>query len=323
MSRAKERLTKNYDTKINWVVGGGPETYQDGLWIYMTPIAFTHQSTLSRKGQSITNPMTAAAESFTFLAPISISFALNHSYEKYDSIASRAADVYSRFMRVNTEASQLGSNFISRLGANIFTTSLAQGLSSAGSQIMGGMANSPEAQKAIGNLAFKNLVTDGVAYTRVDAPLVYKDSDNLRYSFEFELAVFKNPEKEITLPIRSLLKYSCPIPDDDLASISPPYVFKIEAKSKKGGTPLLKVNYAALRSVSPTYHQPYINGHPSKANLVLEFVDIEPVYKHTFDPAWNGKVSVSETGRGATATTEDIDAASKQWEANFRYEPAG
>ena len=33
MSKAKQRITKTTDQKVNWVLGGGPESYKDGLWI--------------------------------------------------------------------------------------------------------------------------------------------------------------------------------------------------------------------------------------------------------------------------------------------------
>lgn len=287
-------VRNNFNTKVNWILGGGTDTYEDGLWIYMTPVQFTKQYTLSRNGKSIVDA-NKINDTFTFLAPISINFAVNHLHEKYDSIAARAADLYSRYMRINTEASSMGARVASGFAEGTIFKSLAGALSSAAQSVLGnGLGGTPDAQRAIGKGLLQNLAAGEVAYTRVDAPLVYKDSDNIRYAFEFEIAAYKNCENEITKPIQKLISYSCPETLDDLASIKPPYVFRIEAKSKKGGSPLFKVNYAALRSVSPTYYQPYIKGHPSKANLVLEFVDIEPVYRHTFDTNYEGIVTVTE-----------------------------
>jgi hypothetical protein len=273
---ASKRIDKTIKTGNNWVLGSGPHDYQDGLWIHLTPIFFKTQMTLSRSGKSIRGDSTMS-ETFTFLAPVNIGFALSHSYERYDSIASRAANVYSKYERIMGELPKIGSN-----AWDILSGAWNKGVMSGGNPI-GALTK------------VDNWSTDGVAFTRVDQPLVYKDTDNMRYQFEFELSAFKDPESEITIPIKSLMKYSCPVADDSLAKITPPYVFKIEAKSKKGGTPLLKVNYAALKTVSPTYREPYIKGHPSKANLVLEFVDIEPVYHQTFDEG-EGVVKVTETG---------------------------
>jgi hypothetical protein len=283
-----------FNTKVNWVLGGGVDTYTDGLWIYMTPILYSRQYTLSRRGKSIVDDR-KVNDTFTFLAPVSINFAVNHLHEKYDSIASRAADVYSRYMRVNKEVSGLAGHVAAEIGEGTIFQGLGAALSSAAKNIIGkGWAGAPEVQRQAGIGMLDKLAAGEVAYTRVDAPLIYKDTDNIRYAFEFELAAYKDCYNEITNPIQKLISYSCPEADDDLASVKPPYVFRIEAKSKKGGTPLIKVNYAALRTVSPTYHQPFINGHPSKANLVLEFVDIEPVYRKTFDTSYEGRVTVTE-----------------------------
>jgi hypothetical protein len=286
--------------RTEWICGGGLESYQDGLWIYMTPISFSKQRTISRNRRSIVNPQPIVNETFTFLAPVSITYTLNHDYEKYDSIASRAAEVYSKHMRVAAEAGALGQGTLSGILNNTLFKSMVGGIGNFFSVLQNGNLGSiHNAGQELGKVLSQNIITDGVVYTRVDAPLVYKNSDNMRYVFEFELAAWKNPEDEITNPIKSLMKYSCPIPDDDLASIEPPFVFKIEAKSKMGGNPLFQINYAALRSITPTYHQPYIKGHPSKANLVTEFVDIEPVYRETFETT-SGKININEKGAKST-----------------------
>jgi hypothetical protein len=308
LSKAKQRIEKYTPATMNWRLGGSPthNTFNDGLWIHMTPMAFDRQNTLSRSGKSIQNSYSAGLETFTFLAPVTLGFAVRHLYEKYDSIASRAANVYSSYAKTIKETTSMAGN-----AANAFTnagplatSALGKASGSVWSALTGGgLSNLVTAGEAIGGLGRELLDSEGVAFTRVDAPLVYKDSDNIHYAFEFELASFQNPEFEITKPIQSLMTYSCPLPADDLATIYPPYLFKIEAKSRAGGTPLIKVNYAALVTVNPTYSQPYIKGHPSKANLVLEFTDIEPVYRGTFDASQAGIVKVSEN----KATPEQIE----------------
>jgi hypothetical protein len=290
--RSKSSGKGNSGTPINWKLASPPyANYKDALWIHLTPMRYTSQSTISRRGKSLFGESyDVTAESFTLLAPVAISFAVSHTYERYDSIASRAATAVARWQRVGSEVGQMAGGVVSGSGntSDAVATAFKNVLGSFGNGA-GGVNQTLEALSGMGKQAG---VTNAVTYSRIDAPMVYKDTANMRYALEFEFGAYKDPYNEITRPIQSLMAYSCPIPKDDLATIEPPYAFKVVARANGQSRPLFKVDYAALVTVQPTFHQPYKNGNPTKATLVLEFVDIEPTYQHTFDVNYEGQSTV-------------------------------
>lgn len=309
LSKISQRINKSGSgTKINWKLCSPPYAdYKDALWIELSPMKYTSQSTLSRRGKSLFGEnYNTTAESFTLLAPVSISFAVSHTYERYDSIASRAATAVARYQRVTSEVGNLAGGAMGSGGT------LANSASSAMQNIYnsfgGGAAGINQTLEALSGMGASAGVTNAVTYSRVDAPMVYKDTANMRYALEFEFGAYKDPYNEITRPIQALMKYSCPLPKDDLATIEPPYAFRVQARANGQSTPLFKINYAALATVQPTYLQPYKNGNPMKATLVLEFIDIEPAYQHTFDNNYEGQSSVVVTqkvgGQLSTPTEE-------------------
>lgn len=46
---------------------------------------------------------------------------------------------------------------------------------------------------------------------------------------------------------------------------------------------LIKVSYAAMVSIQPTYQVPYVNGNPIRAELALSFEDMSPLFKKTIE----------------------------------------
>jgi hypothetical protein len=302
LSKINQRINKSSSaTPVNWKLCSPPyANYKDALWIEIVPMKYTSQSTLSRRGKSLYGESyNNTSENFTLLAPVSISFAVSHTYERYDSIASRAATAVARYQRITSEVGNMAGGAINNPGgmAGDVKKLLGNIYNSFGS----GAAGLNQTMEALSGLGATATNTNAVTYSRIDAPMVYKDTANMRYAFEFEFGAYKDPYNEITRPIQALMKYSCPLPKDDLATIEPPYAFKVTAVANGQSIPLFKVNYAALTTIQPTYLQPYKNGNPMKANLVLEFVDIEPAYQHTFDVNYEGQSSVVVTEKKAGA----------------------
>jgi hypothetical protein len=44
-----------------------------------------------------------------------------------------------------------------------------------------------------------------------------------------------------------------------------------------GPNRIISLRAAALQSVQPTYQLPYIDGYPSKCDLTLNFIDVNPL----------------------------------------------
>lgn len=208
--------------------------------------------------------------SWKLMAPNEIMDEANHTWEPFESIATRLAQTT----------------------ANIHKTlSTAKQLQKAGSQAVQGTSDALQSdEKSIG--AMRQMISSA-AYTaagqeltgllnyRVDSSLIYKDSDRRRYTFSFELGAYdsKLNEKTIFEAVRELQKLSCPQMDGGMIKIKFPAVFTITTLP----VPFIKINYAALTSVQPTWSQPYKNGYPTRVSLQLTFQDILPLYQKSFE----------------------------------------
>lgn len=129
-------------------------------------------------------------------------------------------------------------------------------------------------------------VSLGKSAHKVDTPLVYNDSNRREVTFVVNLAVYKDPYKDVLEPVHLLRQYSAPSLYGSNAwetKIGMPNVFKVNTVMGNGKiVPIINMRHAALTAVQPTFSGPYQNGNPSKCELTLTFKDMEPLSKETF-----------------------------------------
>jgi hypothetical protein len=251
---------------------------QNCLWIKISAHKYGSQDANVRgsAAQSAVR-LGALEETFTFLAPPDIQLNLDHSWENYENITSRMANVISNWM---IPWQDLKSAYRGTTWDNISDI------------FKGGGENGFGTLSA--NLG-KMLKGDVVNY-RVDAPLVYKGTQNLEYNFNFDLASYTGDTGLIENLVKDLMMYSSPKKkENDLLSITPPHIFKIETIP----TGIIFLQAAALKTVQPELSYPFINGHPTVCKLQLTFQDITPLFDTTFVTG----SSVTVTGGGTTTPT--------------------
>ncbi len=143
-----------------------------------------------------------------------------------------------------------------------------------------------------------------------DAPLVYKDSSRREYSFTFIFADQGNPGYDVMAPVNYLRQFSCANFKDKL-QIEFPYIFSVDTISGNGAIiPVVNIKYAALRSVQPTFGGPYRGGIPSRCDCQVTFMDIEPLYKTTWE---TGSSKVTAVARGLETQAQADDRALTNW----------
>lgn len=138
---------------------------------------------------------------------------------------------------------------------------------------------------------------------KVDAPLVYKNTQRREYQFTFILADQGDLQKDILEPLDYLRRFSC-AEKKGIIQLDFPYIFSLDTIDGWGYTvPIVNIPRAALRGLQPTYEGPYRRGIPSKAEIQCTFVDMEPLYRSTWDYGTT-KVTATERGQETKITPE-------------------
>lgn len=253
-----------------------PESYagRENLWITLTAKEFTSQSAYARGENTIRTGETLAI--FTLLAPNQIAENVAHEWGEYESIPSRIAQ---------------------KVGDIKTAINEGKGLVNAAGSTVQGVREQAGAEK----VAARNLVNKvagaatqvDIPKFKVDSPLTYQNSQRREYSLTFNFAFVygdSSAEDVVFKPIRKLEELSCAELDDGLINIKFPAVFRIN--SVPGD--LIKINYAVLTAVQPTWNGPFKNGYPISCELQLTFQDIEPLYRRSFSQGGIVRVQTEE-----------------------------
>ena len=133
----------------------------------------------------------------------------------------------------------------------------------------------------------KENVNLGTSIHKVETPLVYQGTDRRKISLMVNFGVYSSPYLDVVRPVELLRKYSAPeFKGESIVEtkVEVPAVFKLITKTGTGTViPLINMRYAVLTAVQPTFYGPYIKGYPSRCELTLEFQDMEPLTKSTFE----------------------------------------
>lgn len=209
-------------------------------------------------------------KTWTFTMPNELSENINHSWEPYDSIASRLAD------KVGELTKNVGE---------------IKGLGNAGKSALKSISSGD--YKDIVSSSLNSVKQSEIPSYRIDSSLMYKDSDRRKYSFTFRIIDLEgDPYNNVFLPVRELEKCSCAEISGELIDINFPYIFKVFTPESD----LLKINNAAITSVSPVWSGPYVNNYHIQCELTVSIIDLEPLYRSNFDQG--GIIRTSEEGEG-------------------------
>lgn len=241
-----------------WKPHGGYNP-EGSLWIRMDAWTLTQQAAWGR------GPIVAeyAGDSFTFLAPKEFIESTAHEWADYESLMGRLAQ---KAGELEKEGRTTGQTFLAGAAAakEIFTT----------------MDVTSEAMKAAVAKAGGEIT---VFNQRYDAPLYYKGSSRRKFDLIFYLVEEGDPEEDVVEPVRRLQSLSSPKKQGMLYGIEPPRIFEIQSEPDND---FLYIEYAALKSVQPTWRGPYIGGWPSSCELQLSFEDMTPLFEDSFGASY-------------------------------------
>ena len=237
----------------NFPVGEGKADTNDTVWFIIKVYKMDSQSASPRSNHYIKRNY--INKSYKILAPADFQENITHKWEDYENIATRLGDLYRKagkstdqFMGVAKALGQNGTSGITNILSN---TSL-----------------------------------ESEARRKIDAPLIYNDSDRREYTLMFQFADQGDTWRDVMQVITELKEYSSPsiINENDDASavnINFPYIFSVRTEP----VPFININHAVITALQPQYYSPFRNGYPTKCDLSITFRDMEPTYRQS----WNSK----------------------------------
>lgn len=222
-------------------------------------------------GESVTTGANIAI--FRFIAPNEITETVSHTWESYESLASKIAEKYAAAAKGLEQILGVKEGILSKFN-------------------VGMASNWTDELKTMAIAAQQG----NVEQQRVDMPLVYKDSEKRRYELTFQLVCYVDALKEIVAPVKALETLSCAsLPSGpSITGITPPCIFTITTEPQSG---LIYVKNAALLTVQPTYRGPFYNGLPSSCELHLTLQEIDPLWDTVFVSEGKSKVLVTESSQ--------------------------
>lgn len=250
------------------------------LWIKMEARKLTGQSSYGR-GNIKTD---ALGYTWQFLAPKEFIESTVHEWVDYDSLLGRGAQVIAELEKGGREIG--GALAAVGTGSQAAFNALKEKFVKGKLEI----ADLPAALQTLKTEAGKAALEIQVFNYRVDAPLHYKSSERRKFDFVFNLAEEGNPLNDIVIPVRTLQRLSAPVRTDDFYGILPPAVFDIYSYPDAS---FIRLKFAALKSVQPTWKGPYIDGSPTSCELTLSFEDMTPLFDSSFS---QNPVKITQTG---------------------------
>jgi len=261
---------------------------------------------------------------FKFLASQELMENLSHTWESYDSIASKLAGVYASLVYSTKEQLR---GLLPKANQQNFELKQIPGILGVGKKALSD-ANKPGGKGAIARVGqFLNDYNKSgyVAQYRVDTPLVYKGSE--RRSFELIFNLINQDaggnHQNVVLPVKLLEMLSSPsynaTPDANFnADILLPYLFTI--RTWPGD--LLVCDLAVLKSVNPTWRGPWIDGYPSRCELRLSFTEYRPLEQRNFyglDNTANKVITKFQTERSGAVDKISQDKSDAEQKALLDY----
>jgi len=226
----------------------------------MTKIRFTAKVIRSQAKNARAGEKTNVIEGetvaiFEFIAPSEIIESISHSWESYDSSASKLQEAAIAGIKGLNEA-EMGLKSVLSI-----------------------------AQNATFKDTLQTALAGNVENTRIDVPLVYKNSERRKFEFTFNMGYYDDPDEEIIMPVKTLSGLSCAsLPIDKttgnnaIGAVQAPCLFEIISSPGE----IIYIKHAALLTVQPTYRGPFRGGFPSSCELHLSFEEIEPLWSSAF-----------------------------------------
>lgn len=238
-----------------------PEWEKNATWFQLKARKITDQTTSGRGG---TIGAGEEGATFLFMAPKSFGEQIGHTWEEYESMASRLANKV-------RDAAKLGSEISALKGSSINVADIGKAFTT---------TNFAQAAESLTRKAYNSVAGSSIPKVKIDTPLYYSSSERRTLTLEFDLVAESRAtiKRDVLDVVQDLMRYSSPgLSSRSAIDFEFPYYFEVKSMPTEG----IKYTTAALTAVQPTYGEPWINGYPSHCKLNLTFKDISPLFRKT------------------------------------------
>jgi hypothetical protein len=243
-----------------------PQIYankKDLLWIKLIAKDFEAQSSYARGPNSIRTGGSILG-TWKLLAPKQISETVDHQWGEYESISTRIAEKIGEISKALNDVK----------GAS-------RGVSAGYEQFKEKIKGKNVSATSLINTVAGNSAADVLKY-KIDSSMVYQGTSRRTYTLIFNFANTGGPESsqnDVFEPVRELEKLSCAQVGEGFVNIKFPAIFSVRSEPSN----IININHAALIAVQPTWFGPYKDGFPMSCELQLTIVDIEPLYRKSWE----------------------------------------
>jgi hypothetical protein len=273
----KEVVNSNYSSKRTliqrpyklkpWGEQAGTKN-QGGVWISMKPNKILDQYS---KGAGAISSV-EGTEEFLFLAPLALNEQMSHTWEEYESVASRLAQKVRSVSKLTAETRGLVEVFGKGASIDSMTSNVKQ--------LVANSSGVGRAIESVSRQVYNKTGGHSIPKIKIDTPSYYTSSERRQLVIDFQLfnepISPSNPEESLITPIKKLMKYSSPEHNGGI-DIEFPYFFEV----KTVPVPFIYMPTCALTGIIPIWSAPYVKGVPSSVSLQLTFKDLSPLYRQT------------------------------------------
>lgn len=242
-------------------------------WLELTSKTIDSSSQKAGPREEIAARSNDNDSTFKIAMPDEFAINLGHEWNRYESMTARMATVMEKFYAAKVQLYGGTKGLIGMWGGE------------------NGGINSNFFEQVLGS-ASNN---ENILYSRIDSPLVYKQSTPIEYNLAFKFSAYNKGEaRMINDMVKQLMFLSCPAKKTgNRVLIEPPRLFEVKSyHNDSGSKTILNIKNAAMVQIQPTFGYPYIDGMATNIGLTMTLRDITPVFNESFGGA-TGSITAS------------------------------
>ena len=135
---------------------------------------------------------------------------------------------------------------------------------------------------------------------KADNPILYNNTTRRTIPIALFFSVFNSTYDDVYSPCQKLIEQSCAKMIGDSASSTQfdfPFVYSLQTYTGDNQpSNIISIKSAGIQSIQTTYDGPWIEGYPSKAQLDITFIDLNPLYRDLLVNKKHNKITVRSKG---------------------------
>jgi len=129
---------------------------------------------------------------------------------------------------------------------------------------------------------------------KADNPILYSNTSRRSIPIALLFSVYTSTYDDVFSPCQKLIEQSCPEINGNVTQFAFPYVFSLQTYTGDNQpVDIISIKSVGIQSIQTTYDGPWLDGYPSKAQLDITFIDLNPLYRSTLLNEKHKKITVT------------------------------